>query len=69
MAEYKLEPMDEKRIMEMEEKIYAHLCGNYLTGEVASWLSILHSHVMRLINRLHEIENGTNAASSTPRDR
>lgn len=55
--DYALPVMKESEIQQLEEKIYRQLCGNALTGEVAAWLSIFHSHFVRLSNRVAELEH------------
>lgn len=57
--DYKLQPMTEAEIAALEDKVFQRLCGNACTSEVAAWLSIFHSHFLRLNNRVSELEKKT----------
>ena len=59
MSEYALPPLTESEIRNLEDEVYARLCGNHLTSDVAGWLAGLNSHLYRLNNRVMELEKLT----------
>jgi len=60
--EANLPAMTEEEIGALETNIYRRICAQQVTGDLAWWLANLYSQMLRLNNRIHELEQRNGSA-------